>query len=287
MKEPINWKLFWILLGACVFSVIAIIPYTLTLQAQLRLLEELPVPSHILLPIQILENAIMFAIAIFVGLYLAKKVGLGAPILESWLEGKETRGYLKSILAISIASGAMAGFLIILLDFMFFDGVVIFPQVTVSIWQIFWWSPVQKEALFIDAVPIWQRFLATFYAGIAEEVMMRLFLMTLLVWVFYKIKKTAEGKPTNFGMWLAIIITEVLFSVGHLLATANLIQNTGLFVIRTIVLSSIGGVIFGWLYWKKGLESAMLSHFSAAIVLRVFSWDVVFFILPLIRSLIK
>jgi len=34
-------------------------------------------------------------------------------------------------------------------------------------------------------------------------------------------------------------------------------------------LNGIGGIIFGWLYWKKGLESAMISHFSADIVLQV------------------
>jgi membrane protease YdiL (CAAX protease family) len=45
-------------------------------------------------------------------------------------------------------------------------------------------------------------------------------------------------------------------------------------VIKVILLNAVGGIIFGWLYWKKGLESAMISHFSADIVLHV--------ILPLI-----
>jgi membrane protease YdiL (CAAX protease family) len=35
------------------------------------------------------------------------------------------------------------------------------------------------------------------------------------------------------------------------------------------LLNGIGGVVFGWLYWKKGLESAMIAHFSADIVLHV------------------
>ena len=37
------------------------------------------------------------------------------------------------------------------------------------------------------------------------------------------------------------------------------------------------GVIFGWLYWKKGLESAMIAHFSSDVVLHV--------ITPLMASL--
>jgi len=82
MKDPINWKLFWILFGASIFGVIAVIPYTLTLQADL--LKELPIPLHILLPNQILQNALLSAFFIFTGLYLSKK-----PILtfQSWRHG--------------------------------------------------------------------------------------------------------------------------------------------------------------------------------------------------------
>ena len=40
-------------------------------------------------------------------------------------------------------------------------------------------------------------------------------------------------------------------------------------VLRTLLLNGIAGVVFGWLYWKRGLEMAMLSHFSADIVLHV------------------
>jgi len=98
---------------------------------------------------------------------------------------------------------------------------------------------------------------------------MRLFLMTLLVWVSYKIKRTEEGKPTNVGVWLAIIITAVLFGIGHLPITAALTTITPSVVARAILLNGIAGIAFGWLYWKKGLESAMISHFSADIVLYV------------------
>jgi len=34
-------------------------------------------------------------------------------------------------------------------------------------------------------------------------------------------------------------------------------------------LNGIGGMVFGWLYWKKGLEFAIISHFSADIVLQI------------------
>jgi len=32
---------------------------------------------------------------------------------------------------------------------------------------------------------------------------------------------------------------------------------------RAIMLNGIPGTIFGYLYWKRGLESSMMSHFSS------------------------
>jgi len=42
-----------------------------------------------------------------------------------------------------------------------------------------------------------------------------------------------------------------------------------LFITRALLLNGLGGLAFGWLYWKQGLESAMIAHFSADIVLHV------------------
>ncbi|WP_370573226.1 CPBP family intramembrane glutamic endopeptidase [Methanomethylovorans sp.] len=248
-------KLFLILLIACIFGTIAVLPYTLTLQGEL--LQNLPVPLYVLLAAQLIQAIVLFGVAIFVGLYFAKKVGLGLPILGGWLEGRVVKSYLKSILGISIGLGILAGILIIGLDYLFsFAGV-----------------PINVTQASINP-PAWQGFLASFYGGINEEVLLRLFVMTLIAWMIFRIKKTEEGKPTNTGMWLAIIIAAVIFGAGHLPAVMAITTLTPLVIVRTIILNAVGGIIFGWLYWKKGLESAMISHFSADIVLHV--------ILPLI-----
>jgi len=43
-----------------------------------------------------------------------------------------------------------------------------------------------------------------------------------------------------------------------------------MFVIsRAVVLNGLGGICFGWLYFTYGLESAMIAHFSADIILHV------------------
>ena len=251
-----EWKLFLILLIACIFGVILVLPYTITIQGEL--LQDLPVPLYVLLAAQFIQSIVLFAVAIIVGLHLAKKVGLGLPILEGWLEGREVKSYLKSILGISIGLGILAGILIIELDYLFS-----LAGVTINV--------AQEGQV---NLPAWHGFLASFYGGINEEILLRLFLMTLLVWIFFKIKKTEDGKPTKVGIWLAIILAAVIFGVGHLPTVFAITTPTPLLIVRTIILNCAGGIIFGWLYWKKGLESAMISHFSADIVLHV--------ILPLI-----
>ena len=50
---------------------------------------------------------------------------------------------------------------------------------------------------------------------------------------------------------------------------ASLVPLTPLVIARTVVLNGLLGIIFGWLYWRHGLEAAMISHFSADIVLHV------------------
>jgi len=37
----------------------------------------------------------------------------------------------------------------------------------------------------------------------------------------------------------------------------------------TIAMNGMISLLFGWLYWKHGIESAMLSHFFVDIVLKV------------------
>lgn len=116
---------------------------------QVGLPQNLHVPLYVLLTAQIIQNAVMFAVAIFIGLNLAKKVGFGLPILEGWLEGREVKSYLKSILPISILLGILAGILIIGLDYLFsLEGITANVAQAVSI------TP-----------PAWQGFLASLLRG--------------------------------------------------------------------------------------------------------------------------
>lgn len=38
--------------------------------------------------------------------------------------------------------------------------------------------------------------------------------------------------------------------------------------VQGLLLNSIGGVVFGWLYWRRGLEHAVVAHYCADIILQ-------------------
>ena len=249
VKRLINWKLFLILLLAGIIANIAVLPYAFSLDIVRA--QEFPIPLPVAILIQIVQATIFFTVAIFSGLLLGKKVGLGAPFIESWLSHETPNILFRPIVRIASLLGIVIGVVIFILDRFIFS--------------IF----VEPITAFQDNPPIWTRLLASFYGGVGEEIAMRLFLMTLVVWITYKIKRTKNDTPTRAGVWVAILLISVLFGLGHLPMTARFTEITTLVVLRAIILNGIAGITFGWLYWKKGLESAMISHFTTDIVLHV------------------
>ncbi len=257
--KSFNWKVFFIVLAASTFGVISVMPYTLTLQAETLSKVTLPIPLPLLLTIQVAQNAVMLAIIIFLGLLLAKRIGLGLPILEAKLRGESVAAQVKAMLLPSILLGVIAAIVIIGLDqFVFAPGLM------------------AQEGVAEDAIaaqlsqpPAWQGLLASFYGGITEEVLLRLFIFTLLAWLGKFIHHTPEGRPTLLILWIANILAAVLFGLGHLPATAQIMEITPLVITRAVLLNGLAGITFGYLYWTRGLEAAMLSHFSADIVLHV------------------
>jgi membrane protease YdiL (CAAX protease family) len=64
-------------------------------------------------------------------------------------------------------------------------------------------------------------------------------------------------------------LAAIAFGAGHLPAAAHLWPIDTVVVARTLLLNGIAGLVFGWFYVRHGLESAMVSHFAADLVLHV------------------
>jgi membrane protease YdiL (CAAX protease family) len=219
---------------------------------------KLPMPLPILIVIQIIPQALLFGVLIALGLFFAKRIGLGTPILEARLAGERVAARVRELLPLSILLGVLVSVLIVGLDAIVFQ-----PAMHMELGNA-------ADALKASAQPAaWKGLLVSFYGGIVEEILLRLFAMSFLAWLGSFISKTSGGKPTAVIFWLANILAAVLFGLGHLPITAALITITPLVVARAIILNGLGGIAFGYLYWKRGLEAAMISHFSADIVLHV------------------
>ncbi len=259
MKAIINWRVFFILWIASVLATIAVLPYVLELESGALEQLDLPISLSALITLQVIQSGLIFAVSVFLGLLLAKRIGLGTPILDSITQGESVFDKVRAILPISIGLGVFAALLIVGLDTYIFQPALI---------QEF---GEKANVLNQAAQPAaWKGFLASFYGGIAEEILLRLFVMSLLAWLGSFISKTKDGKPTNIIFWIANILAAILFGIGHLPAASLILPLTTLFAVRVVLLNALGGIMFGWLYQKHGFESAMIAHFSTDLVLHVF-----------------
>lgn len=194
--------------------------------------------------VTLINPTVLMIIAIVVGIVLHKKVALGAPVIES-LISKEKVNNLKGILFFGLIGGIFAGLLIELAKLVFMQ---IVPAEFAEISQNLQYT-------------LAARFL---YGGITEEILMRFGLMTFLVWLASKIIKSGN----NINYWTGIVLSSLIFAIGHFPAVFQSVENPSMAFLSYIVLgNSIGGLAFGWLYWKKGLEAAMIAHIFAHVVM--------------------
>ena len=96
--------------------------------------------------------------------------------------------------------------------------------------------------------------------GIIEEVMMRLFFMSLVVFIISKIFYKNKKEIPTLVFIIANILAALLFAAGHLPSTATMTTLTPVIIIRCFLFNGGLGIAFGYLYRKYNLGYAMISH---------------------------
>ena len=103
------------------------------------------------------------------------------------------------------------------------------------------------------------------YGAVIEEVMLRLFFMSLISIIIQKISKKEEMNEKI--LIISNVIASLLFATGHLPATIMSISPvTPMIIFRCYLLNGGFGLIFGRLYRKYGIHYAMLAHGSVHII---------------------
>ena len=174
-----------------------------------------------------------------IGIWLGKKIG-------TW---KDERVLTKKPLAISLVFSVVGGLAMILPDMLFFGH--------------------HSEAIMNSyaAKPTIPYLLATMtYGAVIEEVMLRLFWMSLVAFILWKVFDRKNERPSTGVLITANIIAALLFAAGHLPATATMLGLSPMIIFRCFLLNGGMGLMFGWLYRKYGLRYSMIAHGGCHIV---------------------
>lgn len=211
---------------------------------------------------------IQVGITIVIGAFTAPAVRLGAPAVTAFIRKQDWAAVLKRQLKPGVLAGAAAG-----LSIMIIDALIFAPRLPAAL------TEDQGLPLYAD---ILSRLL---YGGIVEEILMRWGLMSLIVWFLHfiisRVKAASSGVSEPAGgaplpgpgvIWAGILLSSLVFGLGHLPVTAALVGTlTPVIVTRALLLNGLGGIAFGWLYARFGLESAMIAHGAAHLAMLLVS----------------
>jgi len=184
----------------------------------------------------------LIVVLIPVGLALGARVGFRSVIADR-VSGWPTPG-LASGIAHAVAGGVFLGFL--------------------------WAIPARMLSAFPESVPIVRWLLQ---GAIPEEFIFRWGGMSLGVFVLWRLLDRNSEKPGALFYWVALVSTSAVFASAHLgsiwHAGSSATDPYGIFM---LAVNFIAGMVFGWVFWKKGLEFAMATHGVAHVVIWLFSF---------------
>lgn len=210
---------------------------------------------------------ILLATACLLGAYTTPRVGLRSYLIDRVALGDPIWPRLRGEARTAVVLGVAGGGAVLLLDV----GLSPFiaqdvPSATLA---------AAQPSLLGVLVNIPVRFL---YGGITEELLLRYGLLSALAFGGWVITGRQGVGPSSAVMWFAIVVSAVLFGLGHLPAVSQAVGLTPLLVARTILLNAVLGLAFGWLYWRHSLEAAMIGHMSAHVPLTLYALVQVLFL---------
>jgi Type II CAAX prenyl endopeptidase Rce1-like len=238
--------LFVLGIAGIVMLTITSVPFVEQKLAKLspEILAKVP-PLWVLMLMQSLQLTVLLAISILVGIGCVYRVGLRSHLIDYWVFHTSKIPFSIIEMKWSLGLGAATMIIVLLLDrFM---------------------KPALPEALQASdrtEPNLLSSLTAMLYGGITEEILMRWGLMSLLVWIAWKVLKQDTTLPSQGIYQGAIVLAALVFGLLHLPATAAIVPLTPIVIIRAILLNGIAGIAFGWLFWQYSLETAMLSHIS-------------------------
>ncbi len=207
-----------------------------------------PVSMAVVRMVSTLQTGLLLLLAVWLGVRFAGKCGLSAPIFSRLAGLPHPPINYRSIVYTGAAGGVASG--------LFLAG---FTQA---------FQPYLPADFLANAeqfqIPLYAKLL---YGGITEEILLRWGLMSALTWLIASVTNRGAKQISGWVFIAAIFITSVLFGAGHL-PLANVLAETVTpsMMVYIFVANGFVGLIAGYAFWKKGLESAIIIHMVAHVV---------------------
>ena len=173
------------------------------------------------------------------GIWLGKRVGL-------W---KDERCITKKPLLAAIVISVVGGLALILPDLLIFGK---YEQALLDMYAV---KPTIPYLLAMVT-----------YGAVIEEVMLRLFMMSLVAFVLHLVFERKRKDVSTGVLVAANIVSALLFAAGHLPANDMMFGLSPVIVVRCFLLNGGFGLAFGWLYRRFGLRYAMIAHGGCHVV---------------------
>jgi hypothetical protein len=194
-----------------------------------------PISPVVLLALQGIQALLLCALAAYAGVRFAPRAALDAPWLRAFAEGRDRPPGFSSMAIEAAAVGSITAIAVTALALMLRSSV---PEGL--------WRPVPAG--------FWTRASSAFYGGIVEETLMRWGVLTALFALARRIGVREAFWPSN-------VAAALVFGALHLpsLAFAR-IPLTGAVIAHVLLGNLLAGVVFGWMFRRRGLEGAMVAH---------------------------
>jgi hypothetical protein len=210
----------------------------------------LPAPAEVLRALSLINPALLVITAALVGTRLAPRIGLDAPAIRALLAGSSPVQVLRRQGTKSLWVGLAAGALL-----------AAYALVT----EPYFASLGADAASRLEGLtpPLIVKIL---YGGVAEEIMARWGLMTLVSWLAWWLAGRPAAPP-GAVYWIGILAAALAFAASHLPFLYALTGSPPHWLLALVLAGNgIAGVAFGWLYWRAGLEAAIMAHALAHVV---------------------
>jgi hypothetical protein len=204
-----------------------------------QLTRPLPAPLWLVQAVGLVQSGLLLAGAVALGTRLAARVGLRAPAFAALV----TRASVLRALLPQLAPGVLGG--------------VLGAAVLLAFQRR---APMEMSTVagggFDPSLLV-----RVLYGGITEELLLRWGVMTLLLWAAWRPLQRGTGKPRAGIVAFAVLASALVFGLGHL----PTVLAFGGELSRGVVLYVLGGnalfgIVTGALFWRYGLEAAMLAH---------------------------